>query len=237
MCELRAIVFDLDDTLYPERSYVISGFRAVANWIQESLGIRAEDALVELLRLFESGVRGNVFDRWLENRGFRVRDWVSQMVQIYREHWPDISPFPEVPALLARLRLSYRLGIVTDGYATVQRRKLSALGLEPFFDVVVFSDDWGKKAWKPSAYPFEVVLDRLGVSGCAAVYIADNPQKDFLGARKAGMRTVRIRVSEGLYSGLEPIGPDYAPDVELGSLGEIVHLLEVWGDVGLSRPG
>lgn len=237
MCKLRAIVFDLDDTLYPERAYVLSGFRAVANWIQENTGIRAVDALEELLHLFRSGVRGNIFDLWLESRGFRPGDWVSQMVQVYREHQPAITPYPEVPALLAHIRLKYRLGMVTDGYATVQRRKLSALGLEPLFDAMVFSDDWGKKAWKPSTYPFKVVLDRLGVSGCEAVYIGDNPLKDFLGARLVGMRTVRIRLLEGLYSGLEPPAPEYAPDIELKSLGEIPQLLEVLGDVALMKSG
>lgn len=229
MCELRAIVFDLDDTLYPEHTYVLSGFRAVAKWVQENLGIRAGDALKELIHLFESGVRGYVFDRWLESRGFRPADWVLQMVRVYREHQPDIAPYPEVPALLVRLRPRYRLGIVTDGDAAVQRRKLSALGLEPLFDVIVVSGDWGKKAWKPSVYPFKMVLNRLGVSGCEAVYIADNPEKDFLGARAVGMRTVRIRLPEGLYSGLEPPTPEHAPDIELGGHGEIPQLLEVIG--------
>ena len=53
----RAIVFDLDDTLYPERDYVLSGFRAIARWAAEHLRIPAEDGYRELAELFAAGVR------------------------------------------------------------------------------------------------------------------------------------------------------------------------------------
>ena len=80
--ELRALIFDLDDTLYPERTYVISGFRAVAAWAEEHIGIPQKQAFDELCQLFESGIRGNTFNYWLEKHGFNPDRWVSQMVQV-----------------------------------------------------------------------------------------------------------------------------------------------------------
>jgi len=65
----RAVVLDLDDTLYPEAAYVRSGFRAVAGRAEGTLGIPAPEGERELVSLFEAGVRGDTFDRWLAARG------------------------------------------------------------------------------------------------------------------------------------------------------------------------
>jgi putative hydrolase of the HAD superfamily len=226
MLALRAVVFDLDDTLYPERSFVLSGLRAVAMWVEDHLGISADQAFTELYQLFEGGVRGNTFNRWLESRGLKAEDLVSQMVQAYREHEPHIEPYPEVPGLLRRLRLHYRLGLLSDGFIEVQKRKLNALGLTACFDVLVFSDEWGREAWKPNSRPFEIALERLKVTGSEAVYVADNPTKDFLGARQVGMWTVRVRRPDGLYSHLEPPSSEYAPDFEIETLDVLELVLQ-----------
>ena len=218
---IQAIVFDLDDTLYPERTYVLSGFRAVSTWAEEHLGIPQHQGFAELRRLFDQGVRGDTFNRWLDSHEINPDDWVTQMVQVYREHNPQIAPYPEVPELLQRLRPRYRLGLVSDGYAEVQRRKLATLGLTSCFDVLVFSDEWGREAWKPNSWPFEIILERLGITGPEAVYVADNPSKDFLGAREVGMWTVRVRRWDGLYSHLEPPAFEYAPDVEIETLSDL----------------
>lgn len=232
MPALRAIVFDLDDTLYPERAYVLSGFQAVATWAEEHLGIPATQAFAELHQLFDEGVRGDTFNRWLESHGLQPDNWVPQMVQIYREHHPHIEPYPEVPGLLQSLRLRYRLGLVTDGHPEVQKRKLAALGLASWFDTLVFSDEWGREAWKPNSRPFEIALERLGTSGPEAVYVADNPTKDFLGARQVSMWTVRVRRPDGLYSHLEPLSSEHAPDAEIETLDLLEAILAQIGGLG-----
>lgn len=226
MHALQAIVFDLDDTLYPERDYVLSGFCAVSAWAEDHLQIPREQGLGELRLLFESGTRGNAFDLWLERRGIAPGDWIPQMVQIYREHTPVIMPWPEIPELMATLRKSCRLGLVTDGYAAVQRKKLAALGLAGYFEAVVFSDEIGREAWKPSIRPFQAVLERLGTRGDQAVYVGDSPIKDFGGARQVGMWTVRLRLPEGLHSQLESPSPQEAADIETKDLRSLAHILQ-----------
>lgn len=214
----RAVVFDLDDTLYPERAFVLSGFSAVAAWLAQQEV--ADNSTVELAALYESGVRGDTFNRWLASRGLPT-DLAPQMVQVYREHQPAIQPFPGVPGLLARLRRRGRLGLVSDGYLAVQQRKLDALGLASYFDVVVFSDTWGRSAWKPSAKPFAEALAQLDVAAEQAVYVADNASKDFLGARQLGMGAIWLRRPGGEYAHLEPPTPAHAPDVTIASLDEL----------------
>ena len=64
---VNVVLFDLDDTLYAERDYVFSGFEAVARWAEPRLGLPAKESSAELRRLFDCGVRGNTFNRWLES--------------------------------------------------------------------------------------------------------------------------------------------------------------------------
>jgi putative hydrolase of the HAD superfamily len=222
----RAIIFDLDDTLYAERQYVLSGFGAVARWAEAELGLPAAESYAALAGLYAQGVRGSTFDQWLAQRGLPGAELTPRMVAAYRAHAPELRPFPEAPALLAQLRRDHRLGLVSDGYLDVQRRKLAALGLEPLLDAVVFSDELGRVCWKPSPAPFVEVCRRLGVAPTEAIYVADNPAKDFAGPRSLGMASVWSRWPDGEYTAREPLGPAYAPDWIIGGLGELPGLLE-----------
>jgi putative hydrolase of the HAD superfamily len=218
---LRAVVFDLDDTLYPEREYVLSGFREVAAWSEVHLGVAAESAYKELETLFRSGLRGNIFDVWLASRKLAEVSLISTLVHVYREHEPAIRPFPEIPAMLQRLKGEYRLGLLSDGWLGVQQRKLAALKLSHYFDCIVFSDEWGREAWKPNVRCFSMLLERLAISAAEVVYVGDNVSKDFLGARKAGLDTIWIRQPGLLYTHLEPVTPDYEPDISVTSILEL----------------
>jgi putative hydrolase of the HAD superfamily len=221
----RAVIFDLDDTLYSERAYVESGMRAVARWVHGRLKLPAEETFRELKQLFDEGTRGNLFDRRLEMRGIAPDDRVPAMVEVYRRHEPDIRPFAGVRRLLETLRGRFQLGLVSDGYLEVQKRKLAALGLEECFDAIVFSDALGRDAWKPDPRPFWAVLDGLSVAAGEAVYVADNPAKDFLGARGAGLASIRVRHAEGLHAEVEPASPAHKPDMEIATLDDLRGML------------
>ena len=215
----RAIVFDMDDTLYPERDYVMSGFRAVSYWAETHMGITSDTGFLELQSLYDRGVRGDTFDRWLTLHNTDGKTWVPRLIQIYREHEPAIKPFPEVPGLLSDLKTHYLLGLLSDGYLDVQRRKLKALKLAEWFHAIAFSDEWGRDAWKPSTKPFEEILRRLGdLPAKDAIYVADNPAKDFLAARKSGLLSVEVRRFHGVYSRVDAPTPEHRPNFVIPSL-------------------
>jgi putative hydrolase of the HAD superfamily len=94
----------------------------------------------------------------------------------------------------------------------------------------------GSRARKPSSRPFSAVLDLLGVAAEDAVYVADNPVKDFLGANRIGMGTIRIRHSQGLYAGLEPSSPRYAPDAEVTTFEDLEALVTSWRETSPAVP-
>lgn len=222
----QAVVFDLDDTLYPEHAYVASGFRAVAEWIEQRFGFDAQTVYADFWTMFSEGVRGDIFNRWLEKQGIADTEIVSEFVRVYRGHEPEIAPYPEALSVLSALRaLGIRLGLLSDGYLEVQRRKLKALGIQHFFEAVTFSDELGREHWKPSPVPFLVTLARLRVAPTSTVYVADNPLKDFLGARHVGIYTVRLRLLEGIYSALDPPTDAHRPDIEINDYTELRRIL------------
>ena len=223
MSKWQAVVFDLDDTLYPERDYVLSGFRAVAEWAASRIGLPVEQGYNTLHNLFMSGVRGNTFNLWLEQHGASPT-LVPNLVQIYRSHVPNISPFPEVRTLLQRLSMWTKIGLLSDGYLDVQQKKWRALGLAAYFDVVTFSDQWGRKYWKPNIKPFIHTQSQLNVENI--VYVGDNPTKDFYGARLCGWNTIWIQREGAEYANSALPGTEYAPDLTIYSLENLELALE-----------
>ncbi len=214
MTRLHAVIFDLDDTLYPEQSYVLSGFHAAAKWAEQALSIPKEETSRDLEAMYRQGVRGHTFGLWLEQRGVcgQRDELVQQMVAVYREHQPILTPFNGIPELLGEVGQRCKLGLISDGHLAVQRRKWESLRLDEAFHAVVFSDIFGRQNWKPSHVPFEAALRTLDLAPEAALYVGDNPAKDFLGARQLGMKTIRLRLLGGEHTFAEPESDFHAPD-------------------------
>src|SRR4029453_15926219 len=86
----RVVVFDLDDTLFPEQQYVLSGFRAVDVWLTEAQGVTGFYKRAHAL--FLAGAQGHIFDLALSALG-RPGDkaLINTLVQIYREHSPSVN--------------------------------------------------------------------------------------------------------------------------------------------------
>ena len=215
------LVFDLDDTLYPERSFVLSGFRAAGEWLQSSLGVEGLEQ--EAVRLFAQGMRGHIFDAALTSIGCSL-DVVPDLVEVYRGHRPDIALFDDAAWALAHYGAKHQLGMLTDGFLETQRRKVRALGIETSMQVIVFSDESGRACWKPNPEPYQRVMAASGRSGRECVYIADNPAKDFITAKQLGWSTIRIRRPDGEYARLEPAEP-YRADAEIASFHDLASAM------------
>jgi putative hydrolase of the HAD superfamily len=215
------LVFDLDDTLYPEFDYVRSGFTAVGAHLEQAGLTPPGEFATRAWQRFTAGQRTRVFDDLLAE--FRVPDPASltpQLVALYRDHLPTLSLFPDAARFLSALDPHTPRALITDGYATAQRNKVQALQLADHIPTCVFSDDFGRACWKPHPRPFQEVESRLGLPGQDLVYVGDNPLKDFVGARARGWRSVRIRRPNTLHFRLEA-APDHEPDLELTSFAEL----------------
>ena len=220
---LSAVLLDLDDTLYPERDFVRGGFQAAAAaLVADASRIRTTPdapATFELLwQQFQRGVRGSVFDAVLSQLNIpRDPTLIDELVRAYRSHEPQLTLFLDADRVLKILAPRYGLGILTDGPADVQRRKVKALDLQHRVESIVYSDDFGREQWKPSPIPYLELLRRLHVEPSHAVYVGDNPKKDFVGARRLGLQTVRVRRPNTEHAHVEP-QPGYEADHEITSL-------------------
>ncbi len=194
MTRPAAVLFDLDDTLYPERDFVDGGFRAVGRFLARHVGISPRVIARRLRVLHDRDGRGRLFDTLLEDLGHEPDpDLVLAAVLAYRTHRPRLRPFPEVVDTLDILHgAGIATGLVSDGLSAVQRRKLAALpAVARLLDVVVLTDELGSTHAKPSPVPFRVACRMLDADPTTAVYIANDPRKDFAGARAAGLSTIR----------------------------------------------
>jgi putative hydrolase of the HAD superfamily len=197
----RLVLFDMDDTLYDERSYVESGFRAVARHLARRFGLEPSALTSQMLETLAEEGRGKVFDRILERHGLRASQPVDDLVEVYRNHDPDICLYPDVaPVLSALAGRGMRLGVVTDGWWSVQKKKAAALGLDRKVDKVFCTDAWGRECWKPSPAVFAKALVTFDVAPSESAYVGNDPAKDFAGPNALGMLSIHLRREE--------IGPD-----------------------------
>jgi len=148
------VLFDLDDTLYDESTFVASGFRTVAAHLADRFGVDKQETCSAMKTVLLTEGRGKVFDRVLERYDLYSSQLVTELVNLYRSHLPEISLYPDVRPTFQTLRkCGIRLGIITDGLHVVQKRKVTALGLEELVDIIIYTDELGQDHWKPDLLP------------------------------------------------------------------------------------
>lgn len=217
-------VFDLDDTLYPERQYVRSGYRAAAEHVRKAFG---RDGPFEqwLWERFLGGASKGAFDALSEQFALDLTEaQISELVEVYRSHEPDIRPYEGLAEVLSALRARGRLALLTDGFLPAQELKFRALGLEDLFEVVVFTERLGQDCRKPAPGGFEAVRRMLGAANEACTYVGDNLAKDFQAPNRLGWRTVRL-CRPGQIHAAKPAPPDGDPGATVHSPAELLDEL------------
>lgn len=189
--EIKGVIFDLDDTLYSEKEYVRSGYKAVSDF----LGGGYEEKLWEY---FEDNMLA--IDELLEEIG--KTDKKEQVLAIYRSVKPEIHLYEDAKTVLTKLRKKgIRTGIITDGRPEGQRNKIEALCLEDFVDDIIITDELGGVQFrKPCDIAFRILQNRWRLSASEIIYVADNPSKDFQAPQQLGMKSVWFRNKDGIYT-------------------------------------
>lgn len=188
--DLNAVIFDLDDTLYSEKDYVRSGYRKIAEFFYSP---KMADQMWDV---FARG--GKAIDEVLEANGLSSRK--EEALQIYRFQEPDIQLYSGVSEMIARIRQSQKVGIITDGRPEGQWAKLRALGLT--VDEVIVTDELGGMEFrKPNPAAFRLMQQKMCTPFEKMCYIGDNVKKDFIAPEKLGMRAIWLHNKDGLYYG------------------------------------
>lgn len=195
----EAFVFDMDDTLYLERDYVRSGFAHIGIVLEKQFGVHGAGEFA--WSLFESGIRGDTFDRIIDTYELSP-EVLPLLVSEYRHHAPDIALEPDaVTVLTDMVNRGVHVGLITDGFGPGQWKKFEALGLDAYIDraSVVVTGDFGAAWTKPSKLPYIRITEELSPWVDRFWYIGDNPTKDFDAPKELGWGTVRVRRRNGLH--------------------------------------
>jgi putative hydrolase of the HAD superfamily len=108
--------------------------------------------------------------------------------------WPEQTEyFPGVPEMLAELKESYKLGIITNYMDGPTCRKVfEKLGYNEIFDSLVVSEELGYV--KPAQVLFETALKETGSKPQNSVMVGDTYAADVVGGNLAGMKTVLVDI-------------------------------------------
>ena len=189
---IDVVLFDLDDTLYPEKEYVRSGFEAIAAAYPNVLNMADKLWNAFLNRL-------PAIDIVLKCENLTAEK--DNCLRIYRFQEPDIHFYSGVRSMIERIRKGKRLGLITDGRSEGQRAKISALGLDLLMDKIIITDELGGIEYrKPNPKAFILMKEYFNVEYERMVYIGDNLNKDFIAPDILGMKTIFYKNPNGLYS-------------------------------------
>lgn len=188
--KIRGVIFDLDDTLFSEKEYIKSGYKAVSEYLNGDF----EDTL---WNAFENGEPA--IDVLLKEIG-RLGD-KENVLEVYRNHIPDIHLYEGVVDLIHSLKQKkFKVGIITDGRPEGQKNKIHALGLDDLVDDVIITDELGGKQFrKPCDIAFRIMQLKWMINASEIVYVGDNISKDFRALIQLGMRGIFFRNIDGLY--------------------------------------
>lgn len=199
----RAVLFDLDDTLFDHRGCARDALAAVRATHDAFRGMPFETLERAHARFLEE-LHGEVmlgrvpleiarverFRRLLGAAGVPSSDDLAAgLAATYRETYRTARrAVGGAAALLAAVKRRARVGIVSNNLLDEQRDKLRACGLDGFVDVLVVSEE--AQVSKPHPAIFELALERLHARPAEAVMVGDSWPADIAGARAAGIRAV-----------------------------------------------
>lgn len=221
---IRAITFDLDDTLWPVGPVIEQAERAMHAWLEhhcpevtarfdvaglralrERIGAKephlAHDFSALRRRSLEAALHGHGYDGVHVEGAFEVFYAERQKVELFGDALP----------VLEELRGSYRLGSVSNGNAD-----LAVIGLEHYFPVRIHARALGHA--KPSREIYLAACEALECRPHEVLHVGDDPELDVVGARNAGLQAAWLNRNGAGWYGDGPPPPHLAHLAELPAL-------------------
>jgi putative hydrolase of the HAD superfamily len=223
---IRALTFDLDDTLWDNRPVLMAAEQTLYEWLcrhypriglhysLEDMWTLRQDLLQKNteLRHDVTALRKTSLRHAAESAGYDQR-LVEPAFAVFLEARHRVTLYSDVVPAIQRLRdAGYRLGSLTNGNADVQR-----LGLGHLFDFSLSAASVGKS--KPHPLMFQEACRLAQVDAAELAHVGDEPHSDITGAQNAGVTAIWMN-RQGLQS-----GPGIVCDAEISSMKDLLTLL------------
>jgi putative hydrolase of the HAD superfamily len=198
---IKAVIFDLDNTLYNENKFVHSGFKYVTSKYFDG----SKNIYKKLCALYDksnqckiTSASHKIFDQLLLELGTYSKEKVMDMTYAYRFHTPLIELYSWVQPFLIELRAKHiKIGILTNGKTMPQYNKINKLSVQKFIDRYLICDILDFKYWKPHPLPYKILLNQLGIKPNQTIYVDDNKENIEI-ALEIGMHSILCKNNEEL---------------------------------------
>ena len=199
----------------------MGAFEDIAEYLSKNYKIDKNKSYQFLVKLWKkkSSAYPHLFDDLLDH--FNVKENVKIIVQIFNEHpIESFHLYPDsIPTLKKLKHEGYKIGIITDGDVHRQKRKIESSSLKWLVNFVTYTKE---SKPKPSSIPFVTSLNKMKVRPSDAIYVADNPFLDFKGAKRAGLKTIRIL--RGEFAGVKGVDEIDYTIKDLKELWKVINL-------------
>ncbi|MFH1853342.1 MAG: HAD-IA family hydrolase [Candidatus Neomarinimicrobiota bacterium] len=197
---IKAVIFDLDNTLLDFMTMKKRAVRAaVGAMIDAGLTITEDVAFADIIQLYNDHGWENqlVFDDFLKARIGRIDNKIlaAAIVAYRRNREANLTTYPNVSKTLIQLmKMGLKLAVVSDAPSREAWLRIYYLNLHHIFDHIITFDDTGEH--KPSPRPFQLALDKLGITAGQALMVGDWPERDMVGGQQLGIRTIYARYGD-----------------------------------------
>ena len=224
----KAVLFDLDDTLWPIAPVILEAEKILFAWLAEHAPRVVERFTIASLRQARLELLARRPEFEIDLSALRHAGLVAAFEQVGEDPAKvelamteffaarnAVTPYDDVVPGLLRLKSRVLVGSVTNGVADLQ-----TIGLAHHFRASISAREYGRA--KPDPGIFLAGCAALGVAPEEALYVGDDLLLDVQGAQRAGLRAAWMNRA----GKVNDLALDVRPDVEVTSLLELIAWLE-----------
>lgn len=193
MTIFSAVIFDLDNTLYDEKTLLYAVCLEFCK--RYNLEFSHIESMLKDDFLLESK---DIFGDWLKHFGFFTKERQEELFYLYGHLETPLELYEDALEIISFLqKRGIKLGILTNGALTSQMHKVKLLKLESLGLKVCYARANGKEYEKPHIDAFSRALAMLDSAPSTCLFVGDNPRTDILGANNAGLTSVHLQRGYG----------------------------------------
>lgn len=220
MSRIKAIILDLDDTLFDTTNQIKEKAlrRSIRAMIEKGLPCTEEEGFAKIKEIISKDPSAEKFDELAAFYDSSKESAEAGKEEYYNINIEGIHLFPGVRKTLSSLKKDYKLVLISTGKPELQYHKLEILDIKEYFDHILINQKNTKEEC------FLEAIDLLGIKANRIIGIGDRPDVDVKAANKLGMTSVRVR--QGGYKEVIPGSSLEIADYDIVDLSEIMPILE-----------